>query len=101
MGTLANNDRNDGYEGVPVVDAAAEAAQVVTCGDLPAKRKKEAALAEKRSWEGHLCCCFGRCDSVGWNACCISYFVPCIAFGCVQTDMETHPAGGFPGAWLC
>ena len=93
MSKAAVDEPKRGYEAVPVVNAAAEAAQfMISGGNKPAKTKKVAPPIEERSWEGHLCCWFGRCDAVGWSACCMSYFVPCFAFGCVPPDMQTRSA---------
>ena len=86
MGKAASAQSKEGYETVPVVDAAEEAAQFMSSGKQAVKpAKKPVAPVEERSWESHLCCCFGRCDSVGWGSCLISYFAPCVAFGCVPT----------------
>ncbi len=88
MGKAAGNESKHGYAAVPVVNAAPEAAQFMISGNKPVKPEKKPLPDEERSWEGHLCCCFGRCDAVGWSACCMSYFVPCFAFGCVQTNTQ-------------
>ena len=82
---------------MPVVDAAEEAAQFMTSGKQALKSDKPVAPVEERSWEGHLCCCFGRCDSVGWGACLISYFAPCVAFGCVQPGPSADLSPTRPG----
>ena len=87
MGKAASAQSKEGYEKVPVLDAAEEA-QFLTSGKETVKAGKPAAPVEERSWESHLCCCFGRCDAVGWGACLVSYFVPCVAFGCVRTQTQ-------------
>ncbi len=86
MGKAASAQSKEGYETVPVVDAAEEATQFMTSGKKAGKPAKPVAPVEERSWESHLFCCFGRCDSVGWSSCLISYFAPCVAFGCVPTQ---------------
>ena len=92
MGKAASAQSKEGYETVPVVDAAEEAAQFMTCGKKAGKpAKKPVAPVEERAWESHLFCCFGRCDSVGWSSCLISYFAPCVAFGCVPTRTQIFP----------
>ena len=84
IGMAASGESKEGYEAVPVVDAAMQAAQFMISGDQPVKTQQAAAApVVVRSWEGPLFCCFGRCDSVGLNACSLSCLAPCFAFGCV------------------
>ena len=102
MGKAASAQSKEGYESVPVVDAAQEAAQFMTSGKQAVKPTKPVAPAEERSWESHLCCCFGRCDSVGWGSCLISYFAPCVAFGCVsRPGRRSFPVPSVPYGVNC
>ena len=89
MGKAASAQPKDGYEAVSVVDAADEAQQFMTNSKGAGKPAKVAAPEEMRAWEGRMWCCFGRCDSTGFGACFLAYFLPCVAFGC-GCDPESH-----------
>lgn len=36
---------------------------------------------EPRRFHSHFINCFGNCDAVGWESCCLVYWCPCVAFG--------------------